>query len=283
MIRSKIAAVTVLYNPDLIVIKNIQSYITQIDTLYIIDNSTNHNEEIETELSSLSNVSYSRMPRNLGIATALNIACKQALKDGYSWILTMDQDSFVSETMLGTLYSFTSNDDIAIISPYHASKFYPLSSENNTISERTTVMTSGNLLNLHLYSKIGPFDDKLFIDFVDHDYCLRARQHGYKIIQINQAVLKHNLGNLRQYKLTNLIFHSTNHPPIRKYYIFRNRAYIIQKYRDDFPIFCKRELHRFLTDIIVVIFFENQKIEKLKMMYLGLKDFFQGKAGAFNA
>ena len=37
-------------------------------------------------------------------------------------------------------------------------------------------MTSGNLLNLKIAEKIGDFEEKLFIDEVDHDYCYRIRR-----------------------------------------------------------------------------------------------------------
>jgi len=37
--RSKIAAVVVLYNPDKNILKNIDSYINSVDKVYVIDNS----------------------------------------------------------------------------------------------------------------------------------------------------------------------------------------------------------------------------------------------------
>ena len=42
---------------------------------------------------------------------------------------------------------------------------------------------------------IGAFDESLFIDRVDTDFCLRARRKGMVIIQ-SPAVLFHSLGRI---------------------------------------------------------------------------------------
>jgi len=277
------AGVIILYNPDEKVIHNIKTYRDVVDTLFVIDNSDTADQDQVAELANTSKVDYIKMPHNMGISAALNIACKKAIDNGFKWILTMDQDSSASTEMVENLLVYTTYDNIAIISPYHANKYAPLPDTDEKFSELTTAMTSGNLLNLDLYQIIGPFDESLFIDFVDHDYCLRARRLGYKVIQVNDAVLKHNLGNLRQHRFFTTILYSTNHPPIRKYYIFRNRAFIVQKYKHDFPDFCKREFRRFFTDVLVVVCFERDKVKKLKMMYKGLRDFFHGKTGAYES
>ena len=41
---------------------------------------------------------------NLGIATALNIGVKEGLRQGYNWILTMDQDSKCSKDIVEKMF-----------------------------------------------------------------------------------------------------------------------------------------------------------------------------------
>lgn len=41
--------------------------------------------------------------------------------------------------------------------------------------ERKTLITSGMLIPLSLFGKIGMFREDYFIDSVDHEFCLRAR------------------------------------------------------------------------------------------------------------
>ena len=86
----KIAGMVTLYNPDELISENICSYLDDIHKLYVIDNSDNSNKML---LPQNSKIIYMPNYKNVGIASALNIAAKAAIADGYNWLLTMDQDS----------------------------------------------------------------------------------------------------------------------------------------------------------------------------------------------
>jgi rhamnosyltransferase len=47
---SKIAAVVILYNPELSILENIKSYIDQVEKLYVVDNSEASNESLIQEI-----------------------------------------------------------------------------------------------------------------------------------------------------------------------------------------------------------------------------------------
>lgn len=60
-----------------------------------------------------------------------------------------------------------------------------------------------------------------------------------------------------------------NHSPIRKYYIVRNRLYVAQKYP-----FIRRYYEQALIKMFVkVLFFESDKLAKLKLMLEGIRIF----------
>ena len=62
--------------------------------------------------------------------------------------------------------------------------------------EVSQTMLSGNLINLKIYSEVGPFMEDLFLDYVDIEYYCRLQAAGYKIVQINRALIQHNWGNI---------------------------------------------------------------------------------------
>ena len=64
----KIAGVTVLYNPNQEVIKNIKNYLPYIEKLYLVDNSPNKDNK---KLKINSKIKYINNHKNLGIAEAL--------------------------------------------------------------------------------------------------------------------------------------------------------------------------------------------------------------------
>ena len=90
-----ISAVIVWYKPQEMhsptASEAILTYASFFSKIYIIDNSDNDNSEIAKLIP---NAIYIPNRSNLGIAAALNIGCAQALKDGFEWCMTMDQDSF---------------------------------------------------------------------------------------------------------------------------------------------------------------------------------------------
>jgi rhamnosyltransferase len=141
------------------------------------------------------------------------------------------------------------------------------------------VMTSGNLLNIEAYDKIGGFWEELFIDWVDMEYCLRLNKIHYRVIQINQVILNHPLGEISKHKLFKKTFYALNHSAKRRYYLTRNALHVLKKYKMEFP-----ELVVFTRDIFIyslksIILFEKNKFYKLIMMFKGYCDYKNGVFG----
>ena len=284
--RSSVAGVVILYNPEDTILDNISSYIDEIDLLYVVDNSDIKREALVTTLCQNKKVVYYDNRGNQGIAHALNVGCNKAIEDDYKWLLTMDQDSVATSDMLKKMFNFLSLSNnkkcISIIAPFHANPYNPKSTLNETATDLIATMTSGNLVNLSNYKKIGPFKEELFIDYVDNDYCLRSKLKGYRVVQVNHAILKHNLGDLKQHKFLWKRFYSTSHSPIRRYYAFRNRIYIIKTYKNYFSEYLKLEKSRLVVDMVIVLLYEKEKFQKIKMMFLGIGDGLRNKYGKFN-
>ncbi len=290
---TKIAGMVVLYNPNInIVIKNIQTYIDNIDILFVVDNSDKQSTTNKLLSDKFNNIKYITNGQNLGIATALNIGCRAAMNFGYDWLLTMDQDSsFISfVSYIKCLKKIDNTDDIAILSANaHKNVTNKIKQENNTCDsiDIFSAITSGNILNLRQYEKIGGFEDKLFIDVVDFDYCIKAQNLGLRVLKFDNILLEHELGSLD--KLTNLFTrkkkYKRQHSPQRLYYFIRNYLFLWSKYRKIFPkefsaskVFFNLIIHK----IIKVVIYEEQKSKKLQAIYMGCRHFIAGKYGKFN-
>jgi rhamnosyltransferase len=278
-----IAGVVVLYNPDSSVVSNIHTYIHLVDHLFIFDNSASDNNELIQEILTFSSAfTYIPYHQNRGIATALNAGASAALIKGYSWLLTMDQDSVVDSQMIQIFINYINSHNsqpIGIVSPLHVDKNTVINTSMPAAQEELTVMTSGNLLNLKAFSHIGDFEEKLFIDYVDHEYCLRLKKNGYKIIQVNNAILYHNLGNISSTKVGSREIYYSNHSALRRYYITRNRLYVLYLYKKDFPSFYKKELASIGKEMIKILFFEDAKLQKVRSILKGVIHYRQGRFG----
>ena len=279
--KIKIAAVIVLYNPDNNILKNIFSYINYVNKLYVIDNSDEKNIILVNKLKEYLNICYIDNHGNKGIAHALNVGCTSAIKDGYKWALTFDQDSFVPLGMIEKLLQYKANN-VAIISPFHADKYLLFPKTEIIQQEVLSVATSGNLLNLQIFEKIGVFEEKLFIDYVDIEYCLRANAAGYKILLVNKAILKHQLGEISQHELLGKFFYTSNHNYLRRYYNARNRFYVYKKYSFYYD-YVKEDKKTFLKEVFKIVLFEKEKVKKVYYILLGLWDSGHKKFGKLNA
>ncbi len=273
----KLAGVVVWYNPTLEDIENIKSYIKEVDKLYIIDNT-----EGDSNIDKIKDpkIEYIFKNENMGIASALNMACNMAIDSGYKYILTMDQDSRFKKDDLKKLIDIASANDLSnvgIVSPWHKTKL-KVEKPSEKISYPLDVMTSGNIVNLEIYKKIGGFKDFLFIDGVDIEYCLNLKKNNYKVMQINDIELEHDLGDIFYRKFLWKEFMCDNHNYIRVYYMCRNYRYIRDTYKSIAPEFCNI-LVKIKGLIFKIIFFENDKIKKLKSIHLGIKDYRKGKYG----
>lgn len=282
MIDRKIAGCVVLYNPDANVYQNILSYLPFLDKLYIVDNSINE-FDLEPLAYYRSSIEYKSFGKNLGIALALNQAIYSASTENFKWILTMDQDScFNSNDFQIYLQSLFIQDDpsLAMITPYH-NVGIGAANENVGLVNVKTAMTSGNLVNVEHFIQVGAFEEKLFIDYVDHEFCLRLIKNGFTIKQNNQIHLIHKLGDTKSIKILFFKMSYTNHNYVRRYFMTRNRLYMISNYFSYFPLWCLVELKNIFLEFFKILFFENNKLAKTKNIFLGFKDFFISKYGPY--
>ena len=278
----EICGVVTLFNPTNAHISNIGTYIGALGVLYVIDNSHPQNKEVWNGIRSrYDKVELLSYGKNIGIAAALNLAIARAEDDGYVLLMTMDQDSyFEEEQLLKYLKSLSeiSFDQVAIASPAHLESEY-VDSEHVVYERVEDVATSGNVINLPVARMVGLFNEALFIDSVDHDYCLRANMLGYDILQSSNCYLCHCIGEpysgaLLGFKKTFYI-----HSPKRMYFIVRNTLYIKSRYETHFPKYARKYTKRMFERASKCIRYSHRRWEYLRYIVMALSDYFLGRYG----
>jgi rhamnosyltransferase len=270
---TKMAGAIILFHPTESVMKNVQSYLADAEVLYLIDNSPGSHTSLIASICRHEKVKYISAKKNIGIAAALNIAAQSAIQEGYKYLLTMDQDSAFAPNMLPKMLKYAIDDSIGIIAPFHQDRNVPKPIPQEETEYVLVTMTSGNLLNLTVYQKVGGFLEKLFIDCVDTEYCLRLHTMGYRILRINNAVLSHSLGSFTVRRFLGSKVYPYNHNPIRIFYQTRNRFYLLRIYGMKFPKYFFYDMKLFLGGILKIILFEKQPLKKLEMIFQGFVAF----------
>jgi len=271
---NKIAAGIVLYNPDLTRLKeNIEAILPQVNSLLLIDNASSNIDEIEFEINSINNVFLIKNSINNGIATALNQIVNFYNAKKYSWVLTLDQDSVCPSNIIEEYKKYISYERIGIITPNIIDRNNLIQGNNiknlQNYQYVKRCITSASLLNINLCENIGFFDEKMFIDLVDFEYCIRVEKAGYKILRANQVQLIHQLGDLQVYNFFGKNINITNHSKVRNYYYARNSIYYLKIHES---YLSKRKIYTNLfIKIIKILGFEKKKFGKIKAIYLGIK------------
>lgn len=271
----------VLFHPDEEITQRIKTYLFEVSELLIVDNSEPPSPILPSLAKVDSRILIVANGFNGGIAYALNQGIDYGLKNGYDWLLTMDQDSFFEPGAIKKMKDCAAKErpTPGIISPFHHTPGAVKPDFASPVKELMITMTSGNLLNLKAAKECGHFDEKLFIDSVDHDYCLRLRKKGYRIVRINDAVLNHNLGEIRYRNILGLRIKTSNHSATRRYYMTRNRLKVMTRHFWFDVRFFRREFMELLKSFLAVSLIEDHKSQKLSAMLRGVWHFLIGRYG----
>jgi rhamnosyltransferase len=282
---TNICAVVVVYYPDVGLEARLKRVLSQVARAVVVDNtpqpitvSMELQNEWGEQLHLISNKS------NKGIATAINQGLHYAADHGFTWLLTLDQDSKCHTEMVATfaeVYAACPFVASVIGSNYYdptnkTTKFREKGSLN--WMEQKTVITSGSLINIALSKQIGGMRDDYFIDQVDHEFCLRARRNGARIIITRKSIMDHSVG-LPGGVVLPCIGTLPNHSTIRKYYITRNTITTILDYWKTEPIWCIKRTLKLLLGLMAIAILEESRVEKIIAFRNGMFDGIQKRMG----
>ena len=268
--NQSIVASIVLYNPDISRLKeNIASVIKQVNCVILVDNASNNIEEIEKSDIIKDKCILLKNNKNVGLARALNQAMQCAFENKYNWVLTLDQDTVCEENLVEGLSKHIDKEKVGIIAP----KFLDRNCKRIADGEQgwkyvLRCITSASLTNVESWNKIGGFNDELFIDYVDYDFCARLIRNGYAIIQDSDVSILHEIGHSKRIYIGNKYsFILYNHSAMRDFYIVRNTLYYCYSYPDVWDV--KKEKRNLIMRCIMIFLFETGRVEKLKCMVQG--------------
>jgi rhamnosyltransferase len=287
MSERSVCGVIVTFRPRSEDLENFAKLRPQVQALVVVDNGSSEEQRGLLRLASFeSDFTLIENGDNLGIAAALNIGVKWAQSAGYAWVALFDQDSTVPpgfiDTMLSAYNGHPRRERIALLVPrYIDSRLgIPLPATYAGDGSLQVAMTSGSLMPVSLFCQEGWFEECLFIDGVDYEYCLRLRSNGYSIEECAEAVLLHAPANFTECRMNGLrLFSTSNYSAGRRYYRDRNTVWMVRKYWAKYPAFFLRALSGSLKDGLKILLAEDDKRRKVYYMVMGVRDGMLGRMG----
>ncbi len=163
-----VCAVMTTFNPSFRVVENLSRIVSQVGVVVVV-NDFGEPVEIIEKLKNKT-VYVLNNEENLGIAKSLNRGVSFAKKLGFKYILTVDDDSLFEDDYVSKLYSkLLDLGDAACL----VGGMYDSVNPRKDLSKKIVLITSGSLFRVKDFDSIDGFNEKLFIDYVDFDFCLR--------------------------------------------------------------------------------------------------------------
>ena len=234
-IPTSVFVVMVFYNPSEEDIRHAQM-LSERYCGVVVDNS----DSPKCDSSMFSRFQYIALGENLGIAEAQNRGIAQALKnDSTQFVVFIDQDSRLApdypEKIAEEFVEISkTRERLALLGPtiinketneaYH-SVFHPDKSDER-FTLRREIISSGSCMSRKAIEKVGVNDSRLFIDYVDFDWCWRANAMGYECGTTKSLTINHKVGRgeLHIGKINVIIS-----APFRYYYQYRNYQWLLRR------------------------------------------------------
>lgn len=288
-----IYAIVISFNPRILNLnlqfKNLQQ---QVHKIILIDNGSRNQTELQS-LNTHEKLHIILLTKNLGIAEAQNIGIKIAEEEGAGYVIFFDQDSLPELNLVSKLLEISLNHEILddrpnIIGPVSQDmrtgrkSFFLVKSllgfknqfctdENRGIIQCNFLISSGTLIPIKVFKKIGTFRSDFFIDLVDTEFCIRATNAGINIYGVCETILYHNLGDSIKKIWFGRWREISIHSHIRNYYMSRNSIFMI--FYIPMEILWKiRILKRVFYYFFFSIFFSPPRFTRLFYFIKGMKD-----------
>lgn len=269
--------IVTLYKPTSDVVENIRSYAPWLKALLVWDN-TPEKERLRMDWQALfPEVRVTvRTGANTGIGQALSEARRQALADGFSHLLLMDQDSVFAPGVFDRylyLVEQESAEGLVLFSPTRFESCYVEGSSR--VLPVDEVIISGTLIPAGTLRKAGDFRVTFKMDAIDNEYSLRIRRLGGRMYRLEGIFFRHQLGYTIHRRFLGIPMSSHNYSPMRTYFITRNFLLLKRSY----PEYNMRYILKlfYLRRPLAILCIERDKWAKLKAFFRGLWDGLRGK------
>lgn len=267
-----LAAVVICFNPNEEVLYNIGSYAYGVDYLYIWDNTPGGAEILKNlPFGELHHYEH----RNMGLPYAFNRIIEICRQKGVTHLMTMDQDSRFDD------FEFFRHHIELLDSQGEKFLFCPslnFSGQTEDVELHDTAQ-SGCTHPMQLFGEVGLFREDFFIGMVDVEMQLKAKEAGYRILQIASCNLFHQIGSGRTIRFLGRTINVSDYSPLRCYYDSRNRILMWYEFPYDM---CTRDKIRHFTGrlkvMVKIALFEKNKRRKIAAIIRGTWNGLRNKA-----
>lgn len=292
-------ALIICFHPDEDILLTLVKQLSPQASGLLILNNGGISGGLESRLKSCPNLNMHTFDSNVGIATALNYGLSFAVMRDAEFVVTFDQDSQPAENhidVLATTWKTLAHQGLYKVGAIGPSFFddrgsffqYPFYRAKGLLVKKIfpaanvdvvpvdVLITSGMLIPILMWKEGLKFRDDLFIEFIDAEWCLRAKAANFAHFGCFAVRMRHQLSDANVSIFFGLKF--MKYSPIRRYYYFRNAllfvACVYVPYAYKFRILIGLPIR-----LLAIPFIDDKPKDSLAHALRGLSDGIIGKGG----
>ena len=266
MYSKRILAFVITYYPDVTLLKeNLHSFSSAIDKVILWDNTPDGDATVKQIALEDDKMIYMTQKENKGISYALNIAWQEACKNGFDYLLTMDQDSVWENFELYLKTALSKDAPKGIYGPEVRTNKFPY----QVFEPVDYVITSGMLVPVDILNQVKGYRTDFFVDGIDLEFCLRSKQNNICTYRLSHCRLRQRFGTPKTIALIGH-HHTSNYSPIRIKEILKTHIIILRDYPCSFSLKKKIIMTYFLKLPLKILFLESSKRSKFKSYFQGI-------------
>ncbi len=285
----KLFSVIVTYHPTAQVLERLTSTLIAAGVQVIVVDNTPGGSPAPAGCIAIS------MGGNAGIAKAQNVGVRRALDGSADAILFFDQDSTIHDRLVADLIRHVDITRPGAIGPLYFDERRGFECPNYVLNrwgfpskvlsegrrEPYPVdarISSGTLVTTPTFAVAGLFDETLFLDYVDIEWCLRARARQVPILVDPAVEMRHTIGDRAVQTGPLKVFIDG---PVRSYYRMRNALLLLRR-REVPTVFAFKEIAAELVHQALQLLIAEQRGARFSALVSGFWHGVIGHGGGYS-
>ena len=258
--------------------------------IILIDNESQNG--FPDEINNSDKIHIIKNEKNVGFARANNQAVKYSIKNGFDYVLLLNNDTLIKNDLINSLIQQSSTLNQKIIQPlilnYDGTKIWNAGGKINNFFGSFETLKKGQsfknfksdknltewftgccvLIKVEIFNHVGYFDERFFAYYEDVDYSIRLKKMGYSIALMTNSYLQHY--ESASSKSMNKI--EGNLSPYVHYLNIRNHILLLKKHSKSFNLIGVLLYQLVKIFSYLVYFLIRFRFNKFKMVSKGLVD-----------
>ena len=257
--------------------------------IILIDNESNQ-KDLNDLKNQFDQVKTFTSEKNLGFTGANNIGINYAIKNQFEYVMLLNNDTEIDKNFINPLLeAFQKYNKLGAVQPvimnfYQNKKVWNAGGNLNKFFGYTSVIKKPKYINRKIdwisgcciliktvvIKKVGLLDENFFAYYEDVDWSIRIKKAGYDLAVVKSSLIYHHGSKASKNESSEGTL-----SPFVHYLNIRNHIFLLRKNKDIFNSFGILVFQFFKILSYSLYFTIRLRINKLKMVYNGLKDGFR--------